>query len=320
MPSSAIRRFTDPHPYGEAIRAAEIELFPTTRGAFRAELTQVTLERLWVQRGRENLPRVYVGAVKPERAAIGFLTDANQPPKLHCGQEVRPGEIVFNNSKLIHRRTQAASRWGSMSLAPDDLAAVSRLICGRELTVPDASHTLRPEPALMDRLLKLHKEIGGLAKSSPDVFVNAQAARALENELVHVMVRCLDHAPSEMSASGRNHAKIVARFEEFLAENILQPIYLAEICAATGAAERTLRACCKEYLGMGPVQYLWLRRMHLARRALALGTPETATVTNTAMDHGFWELGRFSTQYRSLFGESPSETLRRPPHAAPRSS
>jgi AraC-like DNA-binding protein len=64
---------------------------------------------------------------------------------------------------------------------------------------------------------------------------------------------------------------------------------------------------------MGPVRYLWLRRMSLVRAALMRADPATTTVTDIATDHGFWELGRFSVEYRTLFGESPSAALRRPP-------
>jgi AraC-like DNA-binding protein len=53
--------------------------------------------------------------------------------------------------------------------------------------------------------------------------------------------------------------------------------------------------------------------MHLARRALSRGDPEKTSVTEIATDYGFWELGRFSVVYRSLFGESPLTTLRRLP-------
>ena len=90
-----------------------------------------------------------------------------------------------------------------------------------------------------------------------------------------------------------------------------QPLYLTEICAAIGVAERTLRAACEEHLGMGPIRYLSLRRMHLVRRALLHADPSTTTVTRVATDFGFWELGRFSVAYRVLFAESPSESLRR---------
>ncbi|SCB54958.1 Helix-turn-helix domain-containing protein, partial [Bradyrhizobium shewense] len=87
---------------------------------------------------------------------------------------------------------------------------------------------------------------------------------------------------------------------------------LTEICAAIGVAERTLRASCEEHLGMGPIRFLTLRRMHLVHRALLSAVPSTSTVTRIATDHGFCELGRFAVAYRAAFGESPSETLKRP--------
>jgi transcriptional regulator GlxA family with amidase domain len=101
--------------------------------------------------------------------------------------------------------------------------------------------------------------------------------------------------------------------EELLEANPDRTLYVAEICAATSASDRTLRACCHEHLGMSPTRYLWLRRMHLARRALRIADPAAMTVTEIATSYGFWELGRFSVVYRSLFGESPSASLRRPP-------
>ena len=51
--------------------------------------------------------------------------------------------------------------------------------------------------------------------------------------------------------------------------------------------------------------------------AIQQADPSATTVTRLATDHGFWELGRFAVAYRALFGESPSESLRRPPDDRP---
>ena len=64
---------------------------------------------------------------------------------------------------------------------------------------------------------------------------------------------------------------------------------------------------------MGPMRFLLRRRMHLARRALREADPAATTVTAIATQFGFWELGRFAAEYRILFNEPPSATLRRPP-------
>ena len=68
---------------------------------------------------------------------------------------------------------------------------------------------------------------------------------------------------------------------------------------------------------MAPIRFLSLRRMHLVNRALRRADPLTTTVTRIATDQGFWELGRFSVAYRTVFGESPSESLRRPSEDRP---
>jgi AraC family ethanolamine operon transcriptional activator len=42
-----------------------------------------------------------------------------------------------------------------------------------------------------------------------------------------------------------------------------------------------------------------------------ISPPSSETVTEVAFRWGFWHLSRFAREYRSMFGESPSETLRR---------
>jgi AraC-like DNA-binding protein len=110
------------------------------------------------------------------------------------------------------------------------------------------------------------------------------------------------------------HATIIALFEELL-ESRCDRLVLAEVCSAIGVSERTLRDCCRELLAMSPIRYARLRRMQMARDALMHANPAISTVTRIASHFGFSELGRFSVNYRALFGEGPSVTLRRPSHA-----
>ncbi len=313
MPWSKVLSFTDPLPYQEAIQAADVELFPTARGEFRAELTQIRMHKLWMQRFEEKLPQVYASKIRPGRQVIAFLTREHQPILRHCGVEISPRDIVVSGPDVMHHRTEGGCSFGAMSLTFDDFEAACKAITGHGLLKSSLMHLVRPSDALMSRLVTLHKTVGLIAKAAPGVFELTEVVRAVEQELIHLMIRCLaEGVPSGMTTGGRRHDVIVARFEEFLEANPEQPLYLTEICAAIGVAERTLRFACEEHLGMGPIRYLHLRRMHLVRRALLRADPSTATVTRLATDHGFWELGRFSVSYRTLFGETPSESLRRP--------
>jgi AraC-like DNA-binding protein len=319
MPSSRVFAFTDPIEYQAAIRAADVTVVPTARGDFRAELTRIDFDRLWMQRFAESAPVVKHTAMHRQRSIIVFLTRRDQPEIHHGGMEVSADDIVaYGSGASVHHRTTAPCRFGSMSLTPEDLAQTSHALLGRELAAPADTGLVRPTRHLLARLRRLHFAAERLAASAPDVLTDREASRSLEEALTQTMIWCLASGDRlDADRRFRSHAAVMARLEDFLVANPDRPLYLSEICVAVNASERTIRACCQEHLGMGPVRYLWLRRMHLARRALSLASEGAATVTSIAMAHGFWELGRFAGDYRSLFGETPLASLRRTTDDAP---
>ena len=312
MSSSTVLTFTDPYEYQKSVRGAEVQQFVTAPGEYRAELTRIDLHKLWMQRSREVLPRVSHAANSTSRNVIFFLADAQQPSMHHTGMELPPGCIRLYSAGAEHyHRSWTACHWASMSLTADDLASAGLDIAGRHLVAPRVTRPIRPPPHLMSRLMKLHEAAGNLAATVPDLLAHHEVARAIEQELIHVTVRCLSEG-----ATGRTdeHTRlpVMRRFEQALEANEVRPLYLAEICRAIGVSARTLHLHCREHLGMGPHRYLWLRRMNLARHALLAADPAAKTVTEIATELGFWELGRFAVAYRKLFGEPPSTTLRNP--------
>jgi len=197
-----------------------------------------------------------------------------------------------------------------MSLPLEDMVSIGAEIAGLDLTPPKDPLIFTSPPSAIAKLQRLHAAAGDLAENVPEIIANPDAARGLEQELIEAMVGCLDpRQRRDNSLAQGQHAIVMRRFWRV----VEQPLYIPEICKAIKLPSRTLRMCCQEHLGMGPKRYLLLRRMHLARRALRQVGPDAASVTDIATRFGFWQLGRFSVQYQSLFGESRSATLRRLP-------
>jgi len=64
-------------------------------------------------------------------------------------------------------------------------------------------------------------------------------------------------------------------------------------------------------LGIAPQESLRIQRLHQSRRLLRTSCHDQTIITQIAFGLGFWDLGRFSGAYGLLYGERPSETLRR---------
>jgi len=154
-----------------------------------------------------------------------------------------------------------------------------------------------PSPSLAHRISDVSRA-PSVAATSREVPAQAMAQR----------IDC--GTPRTGRGAAKRHARIIARFEALSEQAPTEPLHVADVRAEIGVSARTLEYCCKEYYGISACRYLRLQRMRLARGALLAASTGSASVTEIAMQYGFWELGRFSATYRDMFGEAPSVTLR----------
>ena len=101
--------------------------------------------------------------------------------------------------------------------------------------------------------------------------------------------------------------------EAYALDRVGEHVSVTDLCRATGVSERTLEYAFRDVMGLTPVAYLIRLRLHRVRQGLMAGTHGSTTVTAEAVNWGFWHFGEFSHAYKECFGESPSDTLRRPP-------
>jgi AraC-like DNA-binding protein len=312
MPGSGTTQFIDADDYQTSIRGAKFDLVFRSQKNFKARLTWVELHHLRLLRGQENLPRVAHVSLTSDLVFIAFPTRYD-PPQIFDGVELQPGDIVFHSQgERVHQQTRGPSQWGFISLAPEYLAAGGKALAGFDLVPPPFGRILRPSPVDAAYLRRLHGAACRLAETKPKMLAHPEVARALEQDALHTIVNCLtSNNAHERSARLRRHMKIIARFEEVLAAHPERQLPIPELCAAIGVSEGTLRRCCLEFLGMNPNRYHRLQRLNALRAALRRVDTPTATVGELAGLHGFSELGRFAAIYRTVFGETPSATLRR---------
>jgi len=98
--------------------------------------------------------------------------------------------------------------------------------------------------------------------------------------------------------------RIVVKAREYLLAHRDQTVTVPDLCRELFVSRRTLQYCFEDVLGMAPLQYLRILRLNGARRDLRR-KPDRA-VRDVAADWSFWHLSQFASDYRKLFGHSPS--------------
>lgn len=140
-----------------------------------------------------------------------------------------------------------------------------------------------------------------------------QIQKTLRSTLVgHLQATMQPASDVATSLPGRSaRKKIVDRARDHVLANLQEPVTIGDLCEHLGVSRRTLQYCFQEVIGTNPVDFLRAIRLNNVRRELRAATHGAVQIANVAARWGFWHLSHFCNDYRALFGELPSATLRR---------
>jgi AraC family transcriptional regulator, ethanolamine operon transcriptional activator len=170
------------------------------------------------------------------------------------------------------------------------------------------SKLLRFSPRLLGRF---HTLLALRAGSAPEV-LDWNTDREIEQETLRLVSEGLLGFQSEKRRPRalRNRVLYVreacARIEERLAEDVI----LTDVAKSVGISLRSLENAFVEILGVRPVEYVRMRRLHKVRAHLLKHGTFDGVLGQVASRFGLRHLSYFSRDYKMLFGELPSSTVR----------
>ncbi|MEM9539277.1 MAG: helix-turn-helix domain-containing protein [Cyanobacteria bacterium P01_E01_bin.42] len=165
-------------------------------------------------------------------------------------------------------------------------------------------------PDRMGQLKAYLQELFWLAQHKPDWLQQPHISKLVVEDFVPLLVRSIPlQRTTKTALKSFRRAPLVARAEKEMGNCLQQPLTLKELARRLGSSSSALSYGFKDLFGMSPMRYLKVRRLNAVRRYLKAGDPEHHTVEVFANQFGFWNSGHFAKDYKTLFGELPSETL-----------
>lgn len=285
-------------------------------GALNVRLEKLHLDSGIVQRGRYGMGILADGALPSGMVTVGFILDA--PAEVTINGFLCPplSAQLYGEGCELSYRAPPGSGWLAYCVERERIQQAALDLYERPLPLPEqGSVSIQPEAPAARRL----------AGTIQALFV--AGARAVAGEAIHALwdsledqlhydIACALNAGSQGGGTGgqkhvEQRRRLLARAEEYLRAHAREPFRLSELTTATGVSQRMLEYHFRRIYGVNPNTWHRCMRLNAVHRDLqrARGTGER--IGDVAMRWGFFHLGRFSEDYRRLFGERPRDTLMR---------
>lgn len=306
-------RLTDIGDLQRIARGINMDITQLDAGSFESDVSQLKVRNVLASLITSNQRLRLQGAVN--FLTVSFMSHASESPTWHG--------IPSSSSDVL-----AASVAETFDLVvPPGVAAYCISVVGeaevtfRNLGGPVLAdkfrNTVQPiscDPnALRDIEAWLAEQFDGFDGDSE---IKSGRALELEQEFIRRLAACIRASqPSSCNGSSSSSRRVDAarRVEQHLLDHPTIPQTIDDLCRVAGTSRRTLEYAFREYFGTSPKRFTKVLRLNAARNDLIRGDVQSDKIVEIASGWGFTHMGQFSSDYRHMFGEKPSETLRRRP-------
>lgn len=169
---------------------------------------------------------------------------------------------------------------------------------------------LQPPGPLLSELHACLNTIFKTVSLEPELLYHPQIQRSMGSALLGHLLAVLQSAgpAPKPPPSFKSRCYVVDRAVDYALSHLDEPVTVSDLCGVTKMSRRMLNYCFQDVLDTNPVQYLRALRLNGVRRDLRESRQATLSIRDIACNWGFWHFSRFADEYRSMFGELPSET------------
>jgi AraC family ethanolamine operon transcriptional activator len=311
----------DADEFGELMCDWDIDLRQLQPSTFSATILAVPLGAALICSGHYSQPLLQrVGA--PDDCLSITRPGRGSGPVLIQGHEVQPEEVFVTGSGAdCETLTRGALFPTAFSIKLDYLQAQTHWLSESWLLSSKSVQLHTPGAAWASNFLDTVEWFMNAVALYPDSTARADVRDSLLDTLL-ARINTLGAADSPISEDRETRSArrlAVQRARDYIHKNLTEPMRLSDLCKHARTQARSLEYGFHEVVGVSPIAYIRASRLHRARRLLRSTAVRTRSISEIALDCGFWHLSQFAVDYKRLFAESPSVTFRRTQAQLPRS-
>ena len=306
------RSFQDFDELTETMRAWDLEFSQLDSGHFDGELTQIGNERLNLSYARFHRHLLQRGT--PPQGFRSFAIPADSAQQfLWRRKEIRGEQVLaFPKGSELDAVSWPGFQVFTLSFSEEILAeAIERLELPLLQNLFGKGEVCIPNPESLHVVRHWLWEFFRDLVQNPHYGSRSFPQDVLEHELPAQLLKGLVFQETFPSPSPLLRHKAVKRVEDYLDAFPTTPHTVRELCRVAQVSERTLEYGFLERFGVSPKRYLQIFCLNGVRKALRVADPASKSVTALASNWGFWHMGQFGRDYKRLFAELPSETMKK---------